>query len=204
MLIRLNLEELMKKNKYSFFIMQLFFVAAISSTLILAGCSRTNTGTDPAPPGGEIIFAYNNDLYVEGHGATSDDPLWHDEGFTIVEAYITFKANPDEPVAGATVDFTVSGGGDFYDYDTLERIGPAARVVTNNAGIALVYYYTVGEWETYYVWEEVQDGVWEKVEKEKAVFSNQYITACVDEEKIGPRYTNCRTITVFIDGPEEE
>jgi len=192
----------MKKSNHSFFILQLLFVAAITSTLIFIGCSRTNTGSDPSPPGGEIIFAYNVDLALDGPGETSNNPIYHDKGITTVTVHVAFKADPEEPVEGVPVDFTVSGGGNFYDFDTFADLGRVARVYTNNSGNALVFYSTIGVWETRTrTWEEFGETMTE--DYDVAVFDNQTITACVDEAKIGNQYENCRTVPVFLTGPED-
>ena len=114
----------------------------------------------------ELGYVFFLELGIGGQGATPDNPLWYDQGLTIIEAYITFKADPDEPAVGLTVYFTTDGGGDFYDYYTQERLGRAAIDVTNDSGIALLYYYTAGEWETYYDWIEVAPGEWEQVKRQ--------------------------------------
>lgn len=195
----------MKKSNCSFFILQLLFTAAISSALILSACSRTNTGVDPSPPGGEIVFVYDIDLAIQGQGVDANYPLWWNEGSTIIEVKVTFKANPNQPVTGIPVDFTVSGGGDFYNFDTFKIVGRVARVLTNDVGIALVYYYTKGETEKRRFWEYDPDkGGYGWVEREVPQYDNQYVSACVDEANVGNQYDNCKSTIVYINGPPKE
>jgi hypothetical protein len=195
-------EEIMKKSNYSFLIMQLLFVTAISSALIFAGCSRTNTGTDPYPAGGEIIFAYSIDLAIEGSGATSDAPMWWEKGTAAITAHISYKANPEEPVDGVPVVFTVSGGGNFYDFTSHDDLQRVTSVNTNKAGNAVVYFGSVAEYVNVTEWkynEGTQE--WEFVEVPHPSYDNQTITACVDEANVGNLYDNCKSITLFINGP---
>jgi len=196
----------MKKTNCSFFIMQLIFAVTLSTVLLFAGCSRTNTGTDPAPPGGEIVFAYNIELAVDGACSSEKSPIWWDGGATPIVAHISFKADPNEPVEEVPVTFIVSGGGKLYDFhDTSKEYGIVATVYTNSSGNALVFYGTVGEYRTetrsYY---NKDTGKVEEREVPVPDFSNQTITACVAEDVVGVLYDNCRTVTIYVNGPEVE
>jgi hypothetical protein len=187
-----------------FFSLQMIFVAALSSLMVLSGCSRTNSGTDPSPSGGEIVFTYNVELYVSGPGETSSNPLWWDKGSTEVGVKVTFKANPDIPVSGVNVDFIVSGGGTFWDYNNGYQYGTVAKVETNDNGIALLYFVTKGETVPTTIWVQVSPGVWQQQTFDKPYFSNQYVVVNVDESKIGNKYNNSKTTTIFINGPAVE
>jgi hypothetical protein len=191
----------MKKSNYSFFILQLLFAAVLTSTIVFIGCSRNNTGTDPTPPGGEIVFAYNVDLTVDGPGSDLVSPIWYDKGITTIIAHISFKADPQEPVSGVPVDFTVSGGGILSDFDTGKEIGRVARVYTNDSGNALVFYSTVGEVVTKTKTIPDGKGGYVTIEYPWYNYTNQTTTACVDEAKIANQYENCKTVTIFLNGP---
>jgi hypothetical protein len=194
----------MKKSNYSFFILQLFFAAVLTSTLIFIGCSRTNSGTDPTPPGGEIVFAYDVGLAVDGPGSESASPIWYDKGITTIVVHVSFKADSQEPVIGVPVDFTVSGGGSLFNYDSGAEIGRVARVYTNDSGNALVFYSTVGEIQKRTKTYEDSTGATVTIEYDFYNYSNQTITACVDEAKIGSQYQNCKTVTIFLNGPPNQ